>query len=134
MKKNIIIAITLVIFTIVYFPNTSFASIVKTPPAQDSLCSIPKTIQELFVYATCFLNMGLIPFIISLGLIIFLIGVMGYVRSGDNEEKRKMGRDLMLFGIVALFVMVGVWGFVRILYSTFIGGNFEINNNAPSGL
>jgi hypothetical protein len=50
------------------------------------------------------------------------------VRAGDNEEKRQAGRDLMWFGIIALFVMIGVWGFVNILYHTFFGRDTQFSS------
>src|SRR3989344_630754 len=63
----------------------------------------------------------LIPFIISIGLLVFLIGVVQYVSAGGDEEKRTAARGMIIFGIIALFVMVSVWGFVNILGRTFFG-------------
>src|SRR3989344_8060233 len=64
----------------------------------------------------------LIPFIISIGLLVFLIGVVQYVSAGGDEEKRTAARGMIIFGIIALFVMVSVWGFVNILTKTFFSG------------
>jgi hypothetical protein len=147
MLKKFLITSTLVALILV--PATSFAklnidgtwtedgtssSVRSSSSSSSSSCDVPKTLQELFAYGICLLNSGIIPFLLGLGLVIFLIGVVGYVRAGDNEEKRQAGRDLMIFGIVALFVMVAVWGLVKILYTTFIGGDFSVNSNAPTGL
>ncbi|MDQ5950490.1 MAG: hypothetical protein QG585_432 [Patescibacteria group bacterium] len=84
----------------------------------------PKNIGELFEYAICILGNVVIPFLISLALVMFIAGIVKYVANGDNEEKREAGRGLMLFGIVALFVMVSVWGLVKILYSSIFDGEF----------
>jgi len=88
-------------------------------PSLAFACTTPNDIETLFTYALCILSGNIIPFLIGLGLILFLIGVVGYVAAGDNEEKRTAGRDLMWFGIIALFVMIGVWGFVKILTTSF---------------
>lgn len=57
--------------------------------------------------------------IVSLGLLYFLLGVLKYIQSVDNEEKRKEGATMMTYGLVALFVMVSVWGLVHVLEGTF---------------
>lgn len=84
----------------------------------------PKNIPELFEYAICVLGNVVIPFLISLALVMFIAGIVKFVANGDNEEKREGGRNLMLFGIIALFVMVSVWGLVKILYSSIFDGEF----------
>jgi len=45
--------------------------------------------------------------------------VVQYITAGGDEEKRKAGRNTMLYGIIGLFVMVAVWGLVNVLISTF---------------
>ena len=61
----------------------------------------------------------LIPLIISVALVLFLIGIVQYVTAGGDEEKRSAARGMIIFGIIALFVMVSVWGFVKVLSTTF---------------
>jgi hypothetical protein len=65
----------------------------------------------------------LIPLVFTLALLAFFWGVVKYIWGGV-EDKAK-GRDFMIWGIVALFVMASVWGLVR-----FIQGEFNINNNS----
>ena len=55
--------------------------------------------------------------IIAIGLITFLWGVVQYITAGADEEKRVAARNMMLYGIIALFVMVAVWGLVYFLGS-----------------
>lgn len=87
----------------------------------------PRNIGELFEFTLCLLQGSVVPFLVGLGLIIFLFGVLKYVSAGDNEEKRESGRGMMIFGIIALFVMISVWGFVRILHQSFFAGDaFEL--------
>lgn len=61
----------------------------------------------------------LVGFLIAVGVIIFLIGVVKYIKSGDNEDERKKGREFMIYGIIGLFVMVSIWGLVALLIDTF---------------
>lgn len=85
----------------------------------NTTCPKPQNIGELFEFAICLMSYNVIPFLISLGLIMFLVGLVKFISAGDNEEKREGGRGLMIFGIIALFVMISVWGLVRILHNTF---------------
>jgi hypothetical protein len=50
--------------------------------------------------------------IIAIALITFLWGVVKYITSGADEEQRIGARNMMLYGIIGLFVMVSVWGLV----------------------
>ncbi|KKR37266.1 MAG: hypothetical protein UT97_C0012G0006 [Parcubacteria group bacterium GW2011_GWC2_40_31] len=61
---------------------------------------------------------SIVPIIIAIAVIIFLIGVLKYVRAGEDEEERKKAKGLMIFGVIALFVMVSVWGLVNIIRGT----------------
>lgn len=84
-------------------------------------CSTPTDFATLFDYVLCLLVRYVTPFLLSLGIVIFIVGVLNYVRAGDDVEKRASGRDLMWFGLIAIFVMVSVWGFVGILTRSFFG-------------
>lgn len=60
---------------------------------------------------------ALIPIVIGLAVLVFLWGVLRYVIASDDAGKEQ-GRVFMLWGIIALFVMVSVWGLVNILRET----------------
>ena len=66
---------------------------------------------------------SIIPVLLIIGTIVFLWGVISFVTAGADEEKRANARQLMIYGLVALFVMVAVWGIVRVLVQFFgVGG------------
>ena len=62
---------------------------------------------------------GLFPILIAFAVVIFLWGVLKYIRSSDNPDQRTEGRELMVYGIIAIFVMVSLWGLVNVIVSTF---------------
>ncbi len=62
---------------------------------------------------------SLIPLLITLATVVFLWGIVRYVTAGGDEEKLKEGRNLMIFGIIALTVMIAVWGIAKLLANTF---------------
>lgn len=74
---------------------------------------------NLFSYATCFIYGSIIPLIIALAVAMFIWGVVQYVINSDEEAKKAKGKQFMIWGIIGLVVMFGVWGLVQILGSTF---------------
>ena len=63
-----------------------------------------------------------LPLIISLAVVWFVWNVFRYMIAGGEDEKTKAKKE-MIWGIVALFVMVSVWGLVGILQATFVPVN-----------
>lgn len=57
----------------------------------------------------------LIPIFIGVAVLVFIWGVIKYVTAGDDSEKRAQARSLMIYGIIAIFVIVSIWGLVAIL-------------------
>lgn len=62
-----------------------------------------------------------IPAMMILATVLFLWGVITFLVNADNEDARTQGRTFMIYGVVALFVMVAAWGLVEVLYNTFFG-------------
>jgi len=60
-----------------------------------------------------------IPFIIALTVGYFWWGVTQYVVHTDDLAKREEGRKMMLFGVIAIAVMVSFWGLAKILVGSF---------------
>lgn len=67
---------------------------------------------------------AVVPVLIALGVVYFVWGVITYVISSD-EEAKKSGRNRIIFGIIGLAVIIGLWGLVKILTNSFDLGNTE---------
>lgn len=76
-----------------------------------------ETINTLLVSITTILR-SVIPVILIIATIIFIWGLIMYIVSAGKEESRKEARNIMVWGIIILFVTVAVWGFVNILGTT----------------
>lgn len=61
----------------------------------------------------------LIPFVIAIAGLIFIIGVVKFVTAAGDEEKRREGRNFILYGIIGLAVIFVFWGLVNVLINTF---------------
>jgi hypothetical protein len=77
------------------------------------------SLTEILDYASCILIKPVMRFLFILATVAFIWGVIQYFLNAENEEKRKKGKSFMLWGIIALFVMVSVWGLVGVLSNTF---------------
>ena len=64
---------------------------------------------------------SLIPLVIALSMLYFSWGLFMLVKS-NSEDKREDAIKTITFGILAMFVMVAVWGLVNVLTSTIFGG------------
>ncbi len=53
-----------------------------------------------------------IPIVVGLALLGFFWGLARYIFSQGNEKSTMEGKKVMLYGLVALFVMVSVWGII----------------------
>lgn len=88
--------------------------------AQADAGSILLTIQGIFNTA--------IPIVMTLALLYFFWGLATYILGAGDEEKRKAGRGMMVWGIIALFVMAAVWGLTGVIARTF---NIRQGTGAP---
>ncbi len=77
-------------------------------------------IGELFSFATCLIVRSFIPIMFAVAIVAFVWGVIQFFIFGAAEEaKREKGKQFIVWGIVALAVMLSVLGLVRILGNTF---------------
>jgi len=71
---------------------------------------------------------ALVPIIISIALVVFFWGLVQYLVKigGGSSQDRGDAIQLMIWGVVAIFVMVSIWGIIRLLQST-----FKVNSQDP---
>ena len=91
----------------VLFPIFSFAQ------------QLEKT-KDLFWAAKYIVTDMLVPLAFILALLFFFWGIAKYIRSAGSEKDE--GKIIMVWGIVALFVMASVWGLVAFLQTELLGG------------
>ncbi len=60
-----------------------------------------------------------ITLLFTVALIIFLWGVMEYIRGKEASDARKQGKDHIIWGIVGITIMLGVWGIIAFVNSSF---------------
>lgn len=54
----------------------------------------------------------LLPLTFSLALLAFFWGIAKYIFALGSEEKKVEGKQIMTWGVVAMFVLASIWGIV----------------------
>lgn len=73
---------------------------------------------------------GLVGLMILLAILAFFWGLIQYLFSG--EEMKAEGLKKMFYGVIAIFVMVSIWGIIKLLQNTF--GVTQNTSITPDGI
>lgn len=86
---------------------------------QISACSGVTNVNTLFDFICKLQNLlnAIVPFLVALGAIYFIWGVVQYVVASEEEAKKK-GRNRMVYGIIGLVIIFAFWGLIRIVVNT----------------
>lgn len=55
----------------------------------------------------------LLPIVVALALLYFFWGLAKFILNSGNEDAKDEGKRIMIWGIIAFFVMSSVWGIVN---------------------
>ena len=58
------------------------------------------------------------PVVFSAAILFFLWGLAKYMLKTDDVEGRTAARQIMFWGVITIFVMASLWGFVNLLDRT----------------
>lgn len=61
----------------------------------------------------------LIILLFALAVVYFLYGVFEFISNSENEEKKTTGKSHMIWGIVGIVIMMGVFTILSIIMNTF---------------
>lgn len=85
------------------------------PVAEASVATLMKSINRVVINP-------LILFLFAVAMVYFLYGLAQYFLNPNSEEIRKSSKSHMLWGIIGLFIMVAVFGIMRLILGT-VGEN-----------
>lgn len=93
--------------------SSALAAVTVALPSLASAATLLNTL----ALANTFLN-ALIGLFITLAIVVFFWGLIKYLL-GEGQEGKAEGLKIMFMGVITIFVMVSIWGIIRLLQSTF---------------
>jgi len=69
----------------------------------------------------------LIILLFALAVVYFLYGIFEFISNQENEEKKTTGKSHMIWGIIGIVIMMGVFTILNIIMSTFNIPKSQIN-------
>ena len=88
------------------------------------LVASAQTLSDTLVLASSLLN-GIIGLFVTLAIVVFFWGLIKYLWSMGQEDAHE-GLKIMFWGIIAIFVMVSIWGIIRLLQ-----GSLRVQSTEP---
>ena len=104
MKKLLFAAVPFLLPVVTYAQVTPIG---QGEPTDANFDQVKKLISELFNVVNLF-----IPLLIGIATVVFFYGLIRFVLASGGENKEQ-ARNVMIFGLLTLFVMVTVWGIVN---------------------
>lgn len=118
-----------------YSPRIPNLVATTTTEASGSTCDVldsTSTIQTAIGYVICLIQNSIIPLMFALAVAFFIWGIVQFVILGAGDEtKRTQGREHMIWGVIALTVMLSVWTLVSIVGGTFFKGSSGLPGVKP---
>lgn len=74
----------------------------------------PKNLTEII---TLFTDIGLkvIPLLGAVAFLMFVWGIARFIKSAGNEKEIKDSKNMLIWGIIGLFVLMTIWGIIFFL-------------------
>ncbi len=102
----------------VFLPAVAFAQTAPATGIENVLISFARSAAVVATY--------LVPAAFSLGVAYFFYGMAKYILHAGDEGAKESGKQIMIYGVLAMFVMVGVFGIINLINTT-----LGISNTQP---
>lgn len=61
----------------------------------------------------------IITLLFALAVVYFLYGVFQFISNAENEEAKTKGKDNMIWGVIGIVIMMGVFTILNMIMNTF---------------
>ena len=86
------------------------------------MADTPENITEVVKLLLGYIN-PLLTILLALAILVFFKGIINFIAKPGDDKSRANGKKLMVWGLVALFVMTSFLGIIRLFYND-LGFNF----------
>jgi len=83
-------------------------------------------LNEFIVNVNSMIIQPLINFLFALAIVYFLYGMFQFFSNQENEEKKTTGKSHMLWGVIGITIMMGVWAILGVVINT-LGISGQVN-------
>ena len=73
------------------------------------------TAQQLIEAVMTTIFNPLIRLLVAVAFAVFIYGVIEFIAGSDNDVKREQGKKHLMWGVIGLFIMLGVMGLIEVL-------------------
>jgi hypothetical protein len=61
----------------------------------------------------------LLPILVTIAVLAFFWGLAKFIFAAGDESAKAAGKNIMIWGIIALFIIVSIWGIIGLLAEIF---------------
>ncbi|MEX0924831.1 MAG: hypothetical protein WDZ82_02725 [Candidatus Paceibacterota bacterium] len=80
---------------------------------------MPSNVPELLDKINATILNPLILLMFTVATVLFAWGVITFITSEEGGEARQQGKTNLVYGLLGLFIMIAVYGIIRIIGATF---------------
>lgn len=123
-KQTISPLVTVLLFFVLVFP-LSASALTCTAGNTDLSSPANQNFGGIVCFVLGYVNQILV-LLVAGSLLAFVWGVAKFILASGDEKKIEEGKTLMIWGVIALFVMVSIWGIIQLFYSDIFGGSIGV--------
>lgn len=65
------------------------------------------------------IGLKIIPFLGAVAFLVFVWGVARFIKSAGSEKEVKDSKNLLIWGVIGLFLLVTIWGIISFMRNEF---------------
>lgn len=85
-----------------------------------AFAAAPQNLKELIEGFTGLIN-PILALLTGLAVLYFVGGIVKYIKNAGDAKKAAEGKSIMIYGVLALFVLFSFWGIVQFIYQDIFG-------------
>ena len=72
------------------------------------------SIYEILTGIASFVSDRIMPLMVGIAIIVFLFNMISFIANSGNEKQREQFKNYMINSVIAMFILISIWGIVGI--------------------